>query len=177
VPVRDFAEKLRLTVVLLGCASQKDLCLLFRKVNPATEFDLERSYNWVQGRSRTGSATVYEDWAALLATDRPTGFLTSCSMDEFLDVVACRFDLRRAELARMAGDPAAEAEQAPPLAFRSARPHAAEIDRLVHAFLWPDDEPPSHLEAPAAADAELTPAVDRLLLPMLQSAARRPRAS
>jgi len=110
VPVRDFAEKLKLTAALLGCATQKDLCLLFRKVNPETEFDLERSYNWVQGRSRPRSAKVYEDWAALLGTNRPTGFLTSCSMDAFLDVIAQRFDLGRSELARMAGHPAAEAE-------------------------------------------------------------------
>jgi hypothetical protein len=327
VPVRDFAEKLKLTAVLLGCATQKDLCLMFRRVNPDTEFDLERSYNWVQGRSRPRSATVYEDWATLLGTDRPSGFLTSCSMDEFLDVVARRFDLSRTELAHMAGDPAAEAERAPPanappaylagfyacyshawsphfrgmivrgslsitsaatpeapslsalygesvavgrlqlrgpvhLAGRSlsidlagteeqlrlhmtlfppsppasvlagvmsgttfvdfsARPaatrivmvrvpetsagaversdryvdiaeeplsrdlaalgiplgnaDAAEIDRLLDAFLSADDEPRSHLEAPAAAYAELTLAVDRLMLPMLQPEAPIPR--
>ncbi len=110
MPVRDFAEKLKLTAALLGCATQKDLCLLFRKVNPETEFDLERSYNWVQGRSRPRSAKVYEDWATLLGTSRPAGFLTSCSMDAFLDVIAQRFDLSRSELARMAGYPTAEAE-------------------------------------------------------------------
>lgn len=108
--VRDFAQKLKLTSVLLGCATQKDLCLLFRKVNPETEFDLERSYNWIRGRSRPRSARVYEDWAALLGTGRPTGFLTSCSMEEFLEVVAPCFGLSLAELAGMAGDRAAGAE-------------------------------------------------------------------
>lgn len=105
--VRDFAQKLRLTAALLGCRTQKDLCLHFRMVNPDTEFDLERSYNWVRGRSQPRSARVYEDWATLLGTGRPSGFLTSCSIEEFHQVVAKRFGLSRTELASVAGSAAA----------------------------------------------------------------------
>jgi hypothetical protein len=326
--VRDFAKKLKLTSALLGCATQKDLCLLFREVNPETGFDLERSYNWVQGRSRPRSAKVYEDWATLLGTDRSTGFLMSCSMDVFLDVVARRFELSRSELARMAGHPAADAEPAetttrppaylagtyacyshawsphfrgmivrgslsidlvpaqdaapsltavysesvavgqlqvrglveltgrsisvdlaeaeqqlrlhmtlfppsPPasvlagvmsgaafvdylaqpaatrivmiripqaeasaiepsdryldvavepfsgdlaaLGVPASAAEAAELDRLLHAFLWAAGESGSHIEAPATAYAELTAAVERLILPILQPAAPIPR--
>lgn len=91
--VRDFAEKLKLTADLLGCATQKDLCRLFREINPETEFDVQRSYNWMQGRSRPRSARVYEDWATLLGIGRPAGFLTSCSIDAFRDLIAEHFGL------------------------------------------------------------------------------------
>ena len=53
---RGLAAKLRITAALLGCATRKELCARFRSVNPATEFDLERSYKWLQGRALPRSA-------------------------------------------------------------------------------------------------------------------------
>jgi hypothetical protein len=38
----EFAIKLRLTSVALGCSSRKELCARFRAVNPATQCDLDR---------------------------------------------------------------------------------------------------------------------------------------
>ena len=43
-PARDIPGKLRVTAALLGCTNQKDLCAAFRRVNPHSDFDLERSY-------------------------------------------------------------------------------------------------------------------------------------
>ena len=39
----ELAAKLRLTAAALGCTTHKDLCGRFSALNPATEFDLERS--------------------------------------------------------------------------------------------------------------------------------------
>jgi len=59
--VRDFGLKLRITAAVLGCASQKDLCARFHEVNPATIFELDRSYKWMQGRALRRSVWLYED--------------------------------------------------------------------------------------------------------------------
>jgi len=48
---RLFAHKLSITAAILNCATRKELCARFRNVNPATEFELERSYKWLQGRA------------------------------------------------------------------------------------------------------------------------------
>ena len=102
VPVRDLAAKLRITAALLGCASQKDLCARFRRLNPAT-FDLDRSYKWMQGRAQPRSARVYEDWATLLGTASPIAHLQSCTIDEFLDLVCDHHQVSRDALAARAG--------------------------------------------------------------------------
>jgi hypothetical protein len=101
--VRDFASKLRITAALLGCASQKDLCAQFHKVNPGTTFDLERSYKWMQGRALPRSAKVYEDWATLLGTASPISHLQSCTVDEFLDLVCNLHKVSRDALVTRAG--------------------------------------------------------------------------
>ena len=101
--VREFAAKLRITAAVLGCASQKDLCAQFRRVNPGTTFDLERSYKWMQGRALPRSAKLYDDWALLLGTERPPAYLQSCTADEFLDLACDRFGLSREALVARAG--------------------------------------------------------------------------
>jgi hypothetical protein len=103
VPVLDLAAKLRVTAALLGCAAQKDLCARFHAVNPATEFDLDRSYKWMQGRAQPRSARVYEDWAVLLGTESPIAQLQSCTVDEFLDLVCDHHKVSREALAARAG--------------------------------------------------------------------------
>ncbi|MDO9710216.1 hypothetical protein [Paracraurococcus lichenis] len=91
VTARDIPEKLRVTAALLGCANQKDLCAAFRRVNPNSDFDLERSYKWMQGRALPRSARVYEDWARLVGTgDRPAAWLAGCTLEEFVAALAER---------------------------------------------------------------------------------------
>jgi adenylate cyclase len=101
--VREFAAKLRITAAVLGCASQKDLCAQFHRVNPGTTFDLDRSYKWMQGRALPRSAKLYDDWALVLGTERPPAYLQSCTLDEFLDLACDRFGLSRETLVARAG--------------------------------------------------------------------------
>lgn len=102
--VRDFAEKLRLTAALLNCASQKDLCAAFGRVNPHTDFDLGRSYKWIRGRALPRSARVYQDWAALLDVKRSPAWLASCTLDQFVDVLCKHYpEVERAALLEQAG--------------------------------------------------------------------------
>jgi hypothetical protein len=89
-PVRDLPEKLRATLVLLGLGGQKELCAAFRRVNPATNFDLDRSYKWMQGRTLPRSPHVYDDWARVVGLDCPGVWLAACSLAEFLDAATAR---------------------------------------------------------------------------------------
>lgn len=98
----SFAQKLGVTAVLLGCATRKELCARFRAVNPATEFDLERSFKWLQGKSLPRSMTVYDDWARLLGTSRGGAWLAGCSVDAFVDEVCALFQADAAEVQQRA---------------------------------------------------------------------------
>ncbi|MBL6080049.1 hypothetical protein JMJ56_18670 [Belnapia sp. T18] len=102
--VRGFPEKLRLTAAVLGCTSQKDLCAAFRRVNPNTDFDLERSYKWMQGRSLPRSARVYEDWLALLGMgEASVSWLMSSPIDQFVEALALFHKVEASALLRQAG--------------------------------------------------------------------------
>ncbi len=96
------AAKLRLTAAALGCTTRKDLCGRFLAVNPATEFDLERSYKWGQGRALPRSAQVYADWARVIGTARPPDWLVHCSVAEFLEEMRAIRGIAPAELLRRA---------------------------------------------------------------------------
>lgn len=100
---QEFAIKLRLTAVLLGCGTHKELCARFRAVNPSTGFDLARSEKWLQGRAMPRSPQVYEDWAKLLRTERPANWLIGCAMEAFLAEACACFDADPRELWRRAG--------------------------------------------------------------------------
>ena len=95
--------KLLITQELLACASRKELCARFREVNPRTEFDLERSHKWMQGRARPRSTRVYKDWARLLRTERPPSWLVACTVDAFVEEVCRVFAADPQELKRRAG--------------------------------------------------------------------------
>ena len=107
----SFAQKLGVTAVLLGCSTRKELCARFRAVNPATEFDLERSFKWLQGKSLPRSMAIYEDWARLLGTARSGAWLAGCSTEAFLDEACTLFQANAAEVqvlaAKFLGDRAA----------------------------------------------------------------------
>ncbi|WP_431271544.1 hypothetical protein [Dankookia sp. P2] len=101
---RNIPEKLRVTAALLGCGNQKDLCAAFRRVNPQSDFDLERSYKWMQGRAVPRSARVYEDWSRLVGTgDQPAAWLAGCTLEEFVAAVAGRQGYDPEALLRAAG--------------------------------------------------------------------------
>lgn len=90
---RDFAMKLRLAAVVLGCTTRKELAAAFRTANPETTFDVERADKWLNGRALPRTADVYRDLSRLLAPDRPLEWTTGCSADELLAVLVERADL------------------------------------------------------------------------------------
>lgn len=98
----SFAQKLGITAVVLGCSTRKELCARFRAVNPATEFDLERSFKWLQGKSLPRSMTVYDDWARLIGTTRGGTWLAGCSVEAFSDEVSALFQSDPREVAARA---------------------------------------------------------------------------
>ena len=98
-----FAAKLRMTAILLGCSSRKELCRRFHIVNPRTEYDLERSYKWMQGRALPRSRGIYEDWAKLLGISRGPEWLAACSPEAFMAEVCQHFDADAETLGIRAG--------------------------------------------------------------------------
>ena len=91
--VRDFAMKLRLAAVVLGCATRKDLAAAFRGVNSTTTFDVERADKWLSGKALPRGADVYRDLGKLLDLDRPHEWLAACSAGELVDALAGRHGL------------------------------------------------------------------------------------
>jgi len=101
---RDVGVKLRVTAALLGGGNQKELCAAFRRVNPLTEFDLGRSYKWIEGRSLPRSPRIYEDWVGVLGLeDHSADWLAACTLDAFVEVLCVRNALDRATLLHRAG--------------------------------------------------------------------------
>lgn len=94
----SFAQKLGLTAALLGCNTRKELGARFRTVNPATEFDLERSFKWMQGRSLPRSPTIYDDWALLIGTRRSGNWLSACSPEAFVEELVELYSADREDL-------------------------------------------------------------------------------
>jgi len=101
---RDIGAKLRVTAALLGSGNQKELCAAFRRVNPLTEFDLGRSYKWIEGRSLPRSPRIYEDWAGVLGLDdHAADWIAASTLDAFVEVLSARNALDRATLLHRAG--------------------------------------------------------------------------
>ncbi|MCO6417410.1 hypothetical protein JYK14_14735 [Siccirubricoccus sp. KC 17139] len=99
----EVAAKLRITATLLGCTSQKELCAAFRRVNPKTEFDLDRSYKWMQGRTLPRSSRIYEEWARVLRLERSGAWIAACALEDFVGEVGVRHKVEGGELLRQAG--------------------------------------------------------------------------
>lgn len=98
---RDIDGKLRLTAAVLGTITRKDLAAAFRRVNPATSFDVERASKWLQGRAKPREQQLYEDWVRLLDLGRRGDWLANCELDVFIEALSQRFgtgvdELRRA---------------------------------------------------------------------------------
>jgi hypothetical protein len=71
---RDIDRKLRLTAALLGAATRKDLAAAFRKISPATPFDVNRAHKWMQGRAQPRELQLYADLGEA-SRPRPNGQL------------------------------------------------------------------------------------------------------
>ena len=99
---RHVDRKLCLTAAVLGAVSRKDLAAAFRRANPTTSFDLDRAHKWLQGRALPRHASLYDDWAALLALGRPGAWIAACATDEFVDALVARGPLDREALVRQA---------------------------------------------------------------------------
>ena len=97
---KDIDRKLRVTAALLGTVTIKDLGAAFRRINPATPFDVERAHKWMQGRARPRELQVYEDWAKLLDLGQSGAWIAECDAETFLDVVCARHDYDREALKR-----------------------------------------------------------------------------
>jgi hypothetical protein len=104
---REIDRKLRLTAGVLGTGTRKDLAAAFRRVNPATAFDVERANKWLQGRARPRELKLYEDWAKVLDLGRSGQWIAECDVDAFLDVVCARHGCDREALERRERDDAA----------------------------------------------------------------------
>lgn len=95
---KDIDRKLRLTAALLGAVARKDLAAAFRRVNPATSFDIGRADKWLQGRARPRERQIYEDWSKVLGLDRPGTWIAACDLDAFIDELCARHGRDRDEL-------------------------------------------------------------------------------
>jgi hypothetical protein len=98
----DIGRKLCLTAALVGAVTRKDLAAAFRRVDPATPFDLGRAHKWLQGRARPRERRVYEDWARLVDLGEPAEWIAECAAEVFLDRLCARHGLAREALLRRA---------------------------------------------------------------------------
>lgn len=124
--------KLRITAAVLGCTRRKDLCARFRMANPGTEFDLERSHKWMQGRAAPRSSRVYDDWALVLGSSRPGAWIAACTTDAFVDEVARLFDADAATLRSLA----AGHLPAPPTAAHGTEGRAVPTAYACYSPAW-----------------------------------------
>ncbi|TWT00292.1 hypothetical protein [Reyranella sp. CPCC 100927] len=99
---REIDRKLRLTAALLGAVTRKDLAAAFRRVNPATTFDVERANKWLQGRARPRERQVYEDWAKLVDLGRDGAWIAECDSEAFLEAICARHQRDPGPLRRQA---------------------------------------------------------------------------
>lgn len=81
------ANKLRLTSLVLGCSTNKELCARFATVNPSTAFVAQNAYKWLGGKAMPRVSSVYEDWAQVLGGGVSAPFIASSSFDEFAAVM------------------------------------------------------------------------------------------
>ena len=94
----DIDRKLWLTAALVGAGTRKDLAAAFRRINPATPFDLERGHKWLQGRALPRDRRVYEDWARLVDLGESADWIAECGAEAFLERLCARHALARETL-------------------------------------------------------------------------------
>lgn len=97
---REIDQKLRVTMLLVGAVTCKDLAAVFRGVNPATSFDVDRAYKWLQGRARPRELRLYEDWAKVVDVGRPGVWVAECELDHFIQEICARHNYDRVTMQR-----------------------------------------------------------------------------
>lgn len=95
------ANKLRLTSLVLGCSTNKELCARFAAINPATAFIAQNAYKWLGGKAMPRVSSVYEDWAQVLGGGVSAPFIASSSFDEFAAVLGKLFSVPEQALANL----------------------------------------------------------------------------
>jgi hypothetical protein len=88
---QQLALKLKLTSVVLGCSTYKELCARFAACNRATLFVPQNAYKWLSGKAMPRASSVYEDWARVLGGVLGAPFLASSSFGEFQDEICVHF--------------------------------------------------------------------------------------
>lgn len=84
---QDFSRKLTLAAETLGCGTMKELLARLLAANPATGFDLQRAYKWLQGRSTPRDPGVYQDLADVLGLAQGGEFVRTASFEAFAAAV------------------------------------------------------------------------------------------
>ncbi|MDF2235292.1 hypothetical protein P2H44_22260 [Albimonas sp. CAU 1670] len=107
--------------MMWGCDSQKALAARFREADPNTDFDVARSYKWIQGRAAPRSAKLYEEWARLLDVGRPGAWLAACDLGAFVATLETRHGPAAAGLREAAGLAPEPASAGEPHAFLPGR--------------------------------------------------------
>ena len=103
------ANKLRLTSLVLGCSTNKELCSRFASVNPSTAFVAQNAYKWLGGKAMPRVSSVYEDWAQVLGGGVSAPFIASSSFDEFAAALGKLYSVPQKALASL------QQELAPPV--------------------------------------------------------------
>lgn len=98
---RHLALKLRLTSLVLGCSTNKELCARFVASNPTTLFVPQNAYKWLSGKAMPRASSVYEDWARVLGGMLTAPFLASSSFEEFQDAICSRFTVSDSALSAL----------------------------------------------------------------------------
>jgi hypothetical protein len=129
----EFAAKLRLTAAAIGCTSRKAFCARFHAVNPRTQCEVERLHKWMQGRALPRGIDFYEDWRAVIASQRPAAWLETCTVEAFTVELASLTgipveDLRARETRQSRGS------EEPPAVFGAQRAIYGSFACYSHAF-------------------------------------------
>lgn len=95
-------RKLRLTAAFVGAGTRKDLAAAFRRINPATAFDVDRADKWLQGRSTPRQFSVYDDWIRLLDLPKTADWIADSDLETFIAEICRHHGRDRQQLERRA---------------------------------------------------------------------------
>ena len=129
----DFAAKLRLTAVAIGCTSRKALCARFHAVNPRTQCEVERLHKWMQGRALPRGIEFYEDWRAVVTSQRTAAWFETSSVEAFIAELASLTGVSVEELRGRENRQTRGPEQ-PPAVFGAQRAIYGSFACYSHAF-------------------------------------------
>jgi hypothetical protein len=109
---KDIDRKLRVTAIVLGTVTMKDLGAAFRQINPATSFNVDRAHKWMQGRASPRQVQLYDDWARLLDLRQSGGWIAEADAEAFIEIVCLRHNRDRNELKQQTDAPNGQSARA-----------------------------------------------------------------